>query len=189
MKKLLLLLALCFSFSGCTSMLIGAAVSAISLTKFSFLADGDKVKATGENVGEFRIIEVEEYGFAIAYRSATWDVNESYSDVVLGLNCGFFTGSLQEDQEYGFTLDDNLASYPMFQYTETVVQESGDSTNNTFWFNATEGWFKVTKLNEKEGTISGRFVFKAVSDDPTSDKVVEITDGVFKNIPYILVQD
>ena len=179
MKKLFLLLALCCTFTSCTAVLVGTAIESISLTKFSFQADGAKVKATDDNVGTLRIIETEGHGFAIAYRGSRWDVNNSYTALELGLNCGFFTGSLQVDQEYVFTLDDNLAAYPMFTYDE----------GGSFWFNATDGWFKITKISEKNGTISGRFAFTAVCDDPASGKVVEITDGVFKNIPYIVVKD
>lgn len=193
MKKLLLLLAMCCCLNGCTAMLIGAAVGSISPKKFSFKANGERLKATDENLGTFRIIEADGNGFAIAYRGSLWDVDSDIENVLIGLNCGFFSGSLKEDQEYVFTLDDNLDTYPIFRYTETEILESTEASSvsrkNTFWFNAREGWFKITKINKDDGTISGRFAFTAVSDDPASSEEVEITDGVFKNVPYLFIND
>ena len=191
MKKLILLLAMCCCFSSCTAILIGAVVDSATTPRFSFDADGHTFKATNDNLGIFRIIETADYGFAIAYRGSSWDVSNHFDKAELGLNCGFFTGTLKEDKEYVFTQDDALDTYPIFKYSELEVEDATDLLSitraKTFWFNATDGWFKITKINEDDGTISGRFAFTAVCDDPDSDEVVEITGGVFKNIPYLVV--
>lgn len=193
MKKILLLLSACFCLSGCTTMIIGLALGTYPQSRMSFKVNGETFKAEDGNLGTFRIVEVDAEGFSIAYSGSEWDTNNSLDGVVIGLNCGFFDGDLKKDEEYVFTEDDEMDAYPIFRYTVTEVIESTSESSVTrsgvVCFNATEGWFKITKLNVDDGTISGKFAFTAVCDDPSSGEIVEITDGVLKNVPYILVQD
>lgn len=79
-------------------------------------------------------------------------------------------------------------AYPHFKFTIKEKLDASPGTGihrlNTMWYNASEGWFKITKINKKKGTISGRFEFTAVCDDPSNGDIIEITEGVFKDISY-----
>lgn len=171
---------MCCCLSGCTAFLIGAAMDSAMSPRFTFEVDGYPFEADEELLGTFRVIETGDYGFAIAFSGSEWSVVPEVDKAVIGLNCGFFTGKLKEDKEYVFTTDDALDTYPIFKYS---------LLSDTFWYNATDGWFRVTRINKKKGTISGTFEFSAVCDDPSNADVIEITSGVFRNIPYISVID
>lgn len=191
MKKILLLLPLCFCLSGCTSILLGLAIASAPKVDISFKADGETFRS--ENPSSLHIIEVEGKGFAISYNGGEWDTENTLESVVIGLNCGFLDGELEKNQEYVFTTDDNLDTYPIFKHSELIAEEStsGSSVSRitTVWYNATDGWFKITKLKEDNGTVSGKFAFTAVCDDPDSPRVIEITEGSFRNIPFVWVKD
>ena len=192
MKKILMILSMCVCLSGCTPILLGLALSS-SVPRMNFKVDGEIYRAEDRNVGTFRIFEVEGKGFAISYNSAIWDSENTLKGAQIGLYCGFFDGTLEKDVEYVFSSDDGLDTYPFFRYSKTELAEStaesSVSRSQSFWCSASNGWFKITKLNKKDGVISGSFAFDAVCDDPSLDEVVEITDGVFRNVPYVLVQD
>ncbi len=193
MRKLFLLLASCLCLTGCSWILIGVAVASAPDPMVSFWAHKEYFKVNGEDSGTFRVMEVFGEGFAIAYSRSGWDTDNSLDGVEIGLNCGFFDGELKKGFEYNYNLDDGLDTYPIFKYTyrEPVATSQGEDVYHvrTAWFNAVEGWFKITKMNKKKGIMSGRFEFKAVSDDPSSDEVIEVTNGVFRDIPYTLVSD
>lgn len=193
MKKIFLLLSLCFCLSGCTSILLGIAIVSASEPSMTFKAAGETFEAKGDNVATFRIFEVEGKGFAISHVGSAWDTENTLEELQIGLNCGFFDGKLKKREEYVFTEDDRLDVYPVLKYTKSEnvesTSESSVSRLTTVWLNASDGWFKITKFDKNDGTVSGKFAFTAVCDDPASDEVIEITDGFFKNVPYILIQD
>lgn len=193
MKKILLLLSACFCLSGCGWMVLGAAAVAAPDPSFSFWAHGEYFKADESLPGTFRIMEVEGKGFAISYGGSNWETDNEIEEAKIGLNCGFFDGELEKGMEYCFNSDDRLDTYPYFShiYREAVELNSGSEIyhTRTVWYNAVEGWFKITKINKKKGIISGRFEFTAVKDDPSSYHAIEVTNGVFRDIPYIVVSD
>lgn len=87
-----------------------------------------------------------------------------------------------------------MDTYPYFKYTIREELESSDKYSTyrvkTMWYNATDGWFKITRMNKKKGIISGSFEFTAVCDDPSNgDVIIEITNGVFKDISYKIIED
>lgn len=192
MKRILVILCASLCLSSCTSVLIAVADMVIPDPSISVNIDGMKYNDSEES-GTFRIYIVEGEGFAIAYTSQGWENENALEEATVNLNCGFFDAEFKKGVEYVFTEDDKLDTYPYFYYKERDYREltpdSSVYSYISYWFNATSGWFKITKLNEKDGTISGRFAFTAVSDDPDCGDVIEITDGVFKNIPYTLVED
>ena len=192
MRKILFLLSLCLCLSSCTPILLALAILDAQ-PKMSFKANGESFTAEDSDIGTFRIIEVDGHGFAIAFSCSNWSSENLFEDAVISLNCGFFAGRLEKNEEYVFTTDDNLDAYPTFKHTVSEVvestPESSVSSMTTVWLNATEGWFKITKLDKDDGTLSGKFSFTAVCDDPASDEVIEITEGFLKNIPYIVVKD
>lgn len=192
MKRILVILCASLCLSSCTSVLIAVADMVIPNPSISVNIDGMKYNDSEES-GTFRIYIVEGEGFAIAYTSQGWENENALEEATVNLNCGFFDAEFKKGVEYVFTEDDKLDTYPYFYYKERDYREltpdSSVYSYISYWFNATSGWFKITKLNEKDGTISGRFAFTAVSDDPDCGDVIEITDGVFKNIPYTLVED
>ena len=192
MKRILVILCARLCLSSCTSVLIAVADMVIPNPSISVNIDGMKYNDSEES-GTFRIYIVEGEGFAIAYTSQGWENENALEEATVNLNCGFFDAEFKKGVEYVFTEDDKLDTYPYFYYKERDYREltpdSSVYSYISYWFNATSGWFKITKLNEKDGTISGRFAFTAVSDDPDCGDVIEITDGVFKNIPYTLVED
>lgn len=192
MKRILVILCASLCLSSCTSVLIAVADMVIPNPSISVNIDGMKYNDSEES-GTFRIYIVEGEGFAIAYTSQGWENENALEEATVNLNCGFFDAEFKKGVEYVFTEDDKLDTYPYFYYKERdyrdLTPDSSVYSYISYWFNATSGWFKITKLNEKDGTISGRFAFTAVSDDPDCGDVIEITDGVFKNIPYTLVED
>ena len=192
MKRILVILCASLCLSSCTSVLIAVADMVIPNPSISVNIDGIKYKDSEES-GTFRIYIVEGEGFAIAYTSQGWENENALEEATVNLNCGFFDAEFKKGVEYVFTEDDKLDTYPYFYYKERDYREltpdSSVYSYISYWFNATSGWFKITKLNEKDGSISGRFAFTAVADDPVCGDVIEISDGVFKNIPYTLVED
>ena len=193
MKKIFILLCMCICFSGCTSILLGMAIAQDSKALVTFKANGELFESQNAEIGSFRIFEVEGKGFAISFAGSEWDTENTFRDAHIGLNCGFFDGHLKKNEEYVFTTEDGLDAYPMFNYTVYEEIESTPESSvhrmHTIWFNASEGWFKITRLSEKDGTVSGKFSFTAVCDSPSSQESIEVTEGFFRNIPYVLVQD
>lgn len=195
MKKIFIFMALCLFLSGCrkTALDLAVAVSRIDDPKISFVANGEEFSHKGDFATPFRIFKVEDLGFTISYQASSWDSANTLDDAVIGLNCGFISGNLKEDTKYYFSLEDELDTYPIFKYNKTLSETRPDGTvissNQTFWFNAEQGSIEITKINQKKGELAGRFEFTAVSDDPNSKDTIEITDGVFKNIPYLVIED
>lgn len=193
MKKILLLLSACICLSGCGWLILGAAVATAPDPSFSFWASDEYFRGEPSSFGSLRIMEVEGKGFAMSYGCSDWNSDNETEGAKIGLNCGFFDGKLEKGVEYRFNSDDNLDTYPFFSHTyrEAVDLDSGSEIYHirTVWYNAVEGWFEITKINKKKGIVSGRFEFKAVKDDPSSDNAIEITNGVFRDIPYIVVSD
>jgi len=194
MKKILLLLSACLSLTGCGWIVLGVAVAGAPDPEFSFYAKGEKYESHNDT-GTIRVVEMDGEGFAFSYGEGPggWDSENTLEGVEIGLNCGFFDGNMKKGIEYHYNSDDVMDFYPFFKYTYRDYIESTPDTDAfrvcTVWYNATEGWIKITKLNRKKGIVSGRFGFTAVIDDPSSDGTIEITQGVFKDIPYIKVSD
>lgn len=184
---------MCFCLSGCTSIILGLAAVSQSKAAISFTAGGELYKASDDNIGTFRVVEVEGHGFAIAYSHYFGNTENTLDGIQLNLNCGFFDGELKKYDVYHFTTDDRLDAYPAIKHTvEEIIESTPDSSTSrlkTVWLNATEGWFKITKIDKNNGKISVKFSFTAVCDDPDSSETIEITDGILKNIPYVTVQD
>ncbi len=194
MKKILFLLSTCFSLTGCGWIVLGLAVASAPDPEFSFYAKGEKYESDDEP-GTIRIVEMTDEGFALSYGEGLGGLesDNTLEGVEIGLNCGFFDGKLKKGMEYRYNSDDRMDFYPFFKhiYRDYIDSSPGSEAYriHTIWYNATEGWIKITKLNKKKGIMSGRFEFTAVIDDPSSDNAIEITNGVFRDIPYIVVSD
>ena len=191
MKRILIILCACLCLSSCTSLLIGAIDMVIPDQTISVNIDGVKYTDCDEG-GVFYIYEIPGEGFAIAFKIQDWENENAKEEATISLNCGFFDAEFKKGVEYVFSEDDTLDVYPYFYYKERDYLELTPDSSSfrliTYWYNATSGWFKITKINENDGTISGRFAFTAVCDDPASSQTIEITSGVFKNIPYTIVK-
>ena len=193
MKRILIILCACLCLSSCTSLLIGAIDMMVPDPTIAVIINGENIYRDSKEGSTFYIHEVSGEGFAISFKTQGWENENAKEEATISLNCGFFDTEFKKGVEYVFSEADNLDVYPYFYYKERdyydVTPDSSAFRYITYWYNATSGWFKITKIDEKNGTISGRFAFTAVCDDPASSQTVEITDGVFKNIPYVVVQN
>ena len=193
MKRIILIITTIVCFTSCDQM-VHLAIEAVDPDPLlSFQANGEKFEVTGSNTRTLRIHEVDEDGFAIIFSGGSnWDTENTLNSAVISLNCGFFGGNLKKGNEYVFTSEE-LDTYPYFKYTINVQQESSSGSlyyeQKTMWYNCTEGRISITKMNKKRGRISGRFEFTAVCDDPSNGDVIEITDGVFKDISYTVTEE
>ena len=193
MKRILLILASCLCLNGCAWIALGIAASAVPHQEISFRVDGERFESSEDVSMILRIVEVSGEGFALSMGESNWATANTMEKAKIGLNSGFFDGSLKEDQKYYYNSDDKMDFYPFFSYTVNVPHESVSgasvSKSQTFWFNATEGWIEITKINKKKQIVDGRFEFTAVCDAPSDETTIKVTSGRFKDIPYLLVSD
>lgn len=193
MKRILLILASCLCLNGCAWIALGVAASAVPHQEISFRVDGERYESSEDVSMILRIIEVSGKGFALSMGESNWATANTMEKAKIGLNSGFFDGSLKEDQKYHYSSDDNMDFYPYFSYTVSVPQESVSGTEisnlQTIWFNATEGWIEITEINKKQQVVNGRFEFTAVCDAPSDGTTINITSGRFKDVPYLVVSD
>lgn len=188
MKKIILIISAVLCLTSCDEMIIAAFDLATPDPQFSFLADGEEFKVTGINTRSLKIHDITGEGFAIVLSQGTyWDTENTLESAVISLNCGIFEGSLKKGVEYVYSAEE-MDAYPHFKFTIKEKLDASPGTEihrlKTMWYNASEGWFKITKINKKKGTISGRFEFTAICDDPSNGDIIEITEGVFKDISY-----
>lgn len=193
MKRIILTILTVICLTGCEKMFLAS----IGLTspdhELSFKADGELFRTTGVNTNTLRIYIIKDEGFAITFDGGSyWDTENTLESAVIHLDCGIFKGSLKKGNIYAYTAED-MDTYPYFKYTvsEKVESSYGGSTYklNTMWYNASDGWIKISRMNKNKGLVSGSFEFTAVCDDPSNDDVIEITKGTFKDISYIVVED
>ena len=193
MKRILLILASCLCLNGCAWIALGIAASTVPQQEISFRVDGERFESSEDVSMILRIVEVSGEGFALSMGESNWATANTMEKAKIGLNSGFFDGSLKEDQKYYYNSDDKMDFYPFFSYTVNVPQESVSGTEisklETLWFNATEGWIEITKINKKHQVADGRFEFTAVCDAPSDGTTINITSGRFKDVPYLVVSD
>ena len=193
MKRILLILASCLCLNGCAWIALGVAASAVPHQEISFRVDGERFESSEDVSMILRIVEVSGEGFALSMGESNWATDNTMKGAKIGLNSGFFDGSLKEDQKYYYNSDDKMDFYPFFSYTVNVPQESVSGTEisklETLWFNATEGWIEITKINKKHQVADGRCEFTAVCDAPSDGTTINITSGRFKDVPYLVVSD
>lgn len=193
MKRILLILASCLCLNGCAWIALGVAASAVPHQEISFRVDGERFESSEDVSMILRIVEVSGEGFALSMGESNWATDNTMKGAKIGLNSGFFDGSLKEDQKYYYNSDDKMDFYPFFSYTVNVPQESVSGTEisklETLWFNATEGWIEITKINKKHQVADGRFEFTAVCDAPSDGTTIKVTSGRFKDVPYLVVSD
>lgn len=193
MKKILLILASCLCLNGCAWIALGIAASAVPQQEISFRVDGERFESSEDVSMILRVMEVSGEGFALSMGESNWATANTMENARIGLNSGFFDGSLKEDQEYHYNTDDKMDFYPYFSYTINIPHESVSGSSvyktQTFWFNATEGWIEITKINKKKQIVDGRFEFTAVCDAPSDETTIKVTSGRFKDVPYLVVSD
>lgn len=193
MKRIILIILAVICITGCDKMIVSAVDAATLDSELSFMANGESYKVTGSNTNTLRIIDSGDEGFAISLIGGShWDTENTLESAVIALSCGFFNGELKKGEEYVYSAEE-MDTYPYFKYTIREELESSDKYSTyrvkTMWYNATDGWFKITRMNKKKGIISGSFEFTAVCDDPSNGDVIEITNGVFKDISYKIIED
>lgn len=195
MKKIIILLAACLYLASCTKIISGIGSALTPTPQISFEVNGEEYRFKSQDeVGTFKIMKVSDTGFAISFVWSSWNTSNTLDDAELYLNCGFFNAKFKKGEEYAFT-DEEMDACPSFSYTGIEYLEPlPEQTTQpylirTYWYNATNGWFKITKINAEKGVISGRFEYTAVCDDPSNQDVVEVTNGVFKDISYVIVED
>lgn len=193
MKRILLILASCLCLNGCAWIALGVVGSTVPKQEISFRVDGERFESSEDVSMILRIVEVSGEGFALSMGESNWATANTMEKAKIGLNSGFFDGSLKEDQKYCYNADDKMDFYPFFSYTVNVPHESVSGANvyktQTIWFNATEGWIEITKINKKKQIVDGRFEFTAVCDAPSDETTINITSGRFKDVPYLVVSD
>ena len=193
MKRILLILASCLCLNGCAWIALGVVGSIVPKQEISFRVDGERFESSEDVSMILRIVEVSGEGFALSMGESNWATANTMEKAKIGLNSGFFDGSLKEDQKYYYNSDDKMDFYPFFSYTVNVPHESVSGANvyktQTFWFNATEGWIEITKINKKKQIVDGRFEFTAVCDAPSDETTIKVTSGRFKDVPYLIVSD
>lgn len=193
MKRSILIIFSVFCLTSCEKMIAAAVDLFTPDPQLSFQANGEVFKVTDRNTKTLRISNFNNEGFAITFSGGSyWDTENTLYSVVISLNCGIFDGTLEKGVEYRYTAED-LDTYPCFKYSihENIESTAGGESYDvmTMWYNATEGWIKINKINKKKGLISGSFEFTAVCDDPSNGDVIEITKGVFKDITYKTFED
>lgn len=189
MKRIILIICAVLSLAGCKKLFNSAVESMMPDPEMTFKADGEEFTAIwskgSKTVG---IIDSSDKGFAITFTGSNWDTENTLKSAEICLNCGFFDGTLKEDVEYGFSAEE-MDACPYFYCVTSVLQEPSVYRSKGMWYNATDGWIKITKINKKKGQISGKFAFTAVCDDPSDEDVIEITNGAFWYIPYKVLED
>lgn len=191
MKRIILTILTVICLTGCDKMFLAAVDLSTPDPRLSFKANGELFKTTGANTNTLRIYEIPGEGFAITLSGGgNWDTENTMKSAEIHLNCGIFKGSPKKGTLYAYTAEE-MDTYPYFKHTisEKVESSYGGSTYQlkTMWYNASDGWIKISKMNKNKGLISGSFEFNAVCDDPSNGEVIEITKGTFKDITYIVV--
>ena len=192
MKKIIPIIVAALCFTGCQKMLYAIVDLATPDPELSFEVNGELFKATDANTNDMRVHYLGSKHFSIVFSGGIWDTDHSMESPKISLNCGVFKGILTKDVEYVYTAEE-MDVCPYFRYVVREPQESSSGATvhklNTLWYNATDGWIKITNISSGNGRISGRFEFSAVCDDPASGDVIDIKNGVFKHIKYTTVTD
>ena len=193
MKRIIMTILTVICLTSCDKMVLAVADIVSPDPQLSFKADDELFVVTGVNTKTLRIYEIEDEGFAITLSGGSyWDTENTLKSAEIHLNCGIFKGSLKKGNIYAYSAED-MDTYPYFKYTIYDTAESSPDGSVTYlktmWYNASEGWIKISKINKNKGLISGSFEFTAVCDDPSNGDIIEITEGTFKDISYIVVGD
>lgn len=187
-RTILIIIWTILYFTSCEKM-IGTVVDLVTPDpELSFQANGEEFKATANKTNTLSILKVADKGFSIIFKGVSWDTNNSLESAVISLNCGFFDSAVEEGVTYAFRSED-MDTHPYFKYIVREDLEPSGYRPRTMWYNASEGWIRISKINTKKGIISGSFEFTAICDDPSNDDVIVISKGVFKDISYKIVQD
>ena len=194
MKRLYLLSILLMVFASCTkyeehpfrpvSFEIG--------DKFYYSAKDTQVE--GNLLGDHpspELMTVYQYGDSldISYSRNTDFLN--YDMKGLGLNIMKAVGKFADGARIEFGSPEGVEGYEVFLSVPYIVLtpiRSGSSSDEDIYV-ATEGWIEFEKIDAVSGSVSGKFEFKAVlsgSQDCSHASEIEVRNGTFRNIPFVV---
>ena len=121
---------------------------------------------------------------SISYSRNTDFINHdmySISLVIKGVNATFETG-----KKISFETADELEEYPYIYLVPIMTSYASDYD----LYRAVKGWIEFDQIDWDAKAVSGRFEFdaelQADKDECDHDKEIEVKNGSFKNIPFVI---
>ncbi len=122
------------------------------------------------------LVEGEDSLFSMYYPRENFNDGEGISNVGISLTFVWYAPELTIGVKYHLPEPSPTIAYPRISYQETA----GDNRV----FEAKDGWVEFSQIDTVNNIISGSFAFIA-EDMYNSGDTVNVTDGVFENIPLI----